>query len=253
VILADFFTDFFDAGQGWSILSRWGHVLAGITWIGLLYFFNFVQTPAFAQMSPEARSEAMDKITWRALWWFRWAAALTFLTGLSLLGVERYFDSFPDVFNQPQGLAIITGVLLATTMFLNVWLVIWPNQQIVIGSARQVMAGGEADVRVGDAGKKGARASRANTFFSIAMVWFMVFAPHFAGRGYDLAEAWQRAIYWILLLVTWGFVELNALGKIGGYDSPINVQLFNDHRRTIIGGFAYWVLLLIVGWEILLR
>ena len=267
VILADFFSDFFKPEHGWSILSRWWHVLAGITWIGLLYFFNFVQTPAFAEMSPGARSEAMDKITWRALWWFRWAAALTFLTGLSLLGVERYFgggaegtpfDKFPNAFNTGEGLAILTGALLATTMFLNVWLVIWPNQQIVIGSARQVLGGGEADPRAADAGKKGARASRANTFFSIPMVFFMVFAPHFAdnifaGADEIVGSAGQRLVYWIILLATWGFVELNALGKIGGYDSPFNAQVFNDHRRTIIGGLAYWVVLFLIGWEIVLR
>lgn len=243
---------FFDAGQGWQVFSRWFHVLAGITWIGLLYFFNFVQTPAFAEMSPGARSEAMDKITWRALWWFRWAAALTLLTGLSLLGVQRYFDSFPDVWNTMPGLSIATGAILATTMFLNVWLIIWPKQQVIIGSARQVLAGGEADPAAAAAGKPAARASRTNTFFSIAMIWFMVFTPHFSAN-YDQANAGRRAIYWILFLVTAAFVELSALGKIGGYDSAFNKQAFDNHRNTIVAGFIYWAILFVVGWEIILR
>ncbi|HMQ25385.1 MAG TPA: hypothetical protein PKA98_05315, partial [Acidimicrobiales bacterium] len=83
------FDTFTGTGGGLEMLFRWIHVLAGITWIGLLYFFNFVQVPAYAELSPAARGEAFDKLTWRALWWFRWAAALTFLTGVSILGVQK--------------------------------------------------------------------------------------------------------------------------------------------------------------------
>ena len=73
----DIFSD-----NGYSFLSRWGHVVAGITWIGLLYFFNFVQVPAYAEMEPAARNNAIDKLTNRALWWFRWAAVATLVTGI---------------------------------------------------------------------------------------------------------------------------------------------------------------------------
>jgi uncharacterized membrane protein len=248
---------FFDPNYGWQIFSRWFHVLTGITWIGLLYFFNFVQTPAFADMSPAARNEAMDKITWRALWWFRWAAALTFLTGLSLLGVQRYFHDFPSVFNAPRGLSIATGAILATTMFLNVWLVIWPAQQVVIGNARNVLAGGEADPNAAAAGKKGARASRCNTLFSISMLWFMVFTPHFSDfydKGGGVAgSAGTRTVYWILFLVVSAFIELSALGLIGGYDSAFNKRAFDNHRNTIVAGFILWGILFIIGWEIILH
>ena len=87
--------------EGFSYLSRWGHFLAGITWIGLLYYFNFVQVPAFAQMSAEGRSEALRHVTWRALWWFRWGAALTVLTGFLILGFNEqldrdYFSTIPN-------------------------------------------------------------------------------------------------------------------------------------------------------------
>jgi uncharacterized membrane protein len=253
VNVATIFTNFFDPSHGFEILARWFHVMAGITWIGLLYFFNFVQTPAFASMTPEVRSEALDKITWRALWWFRFAAALTFATGILILGVQKALGSnFADYFAAPQGLSIATGAIFATVMFLNVWLVIWPNQQIVIGSARQVIAGGEADPRVADAGKKGARASRANTFFSIPMVWFMVFTSHFS-PFYGYPGIVSKLVYWILFLALLVFVEANALGKVGGYDSPFNKAVFDQHRTTIIGGFAAWAVLFIVGWEIILR
>src|SRR5215217_7117795 len=71
--------------NGGAFFSRWAHVVVGITWIGLLYYFNFVQVPAFAEMEAAARNNAVDKLASRALWWFRWAAALTVLTGISIL------------------------------------------------------------------------------------------------------------------------------------------------------------------------
>src|SRR5919198_5276477 len=71
--------------DSYAYLSRWGHVVFGITWIGLLYFFNVVQVPAYAEMEPAARNNAIDKLTTRALWWFRWAAAATLATGVLIL------------------------------------------------------------------------------------------------------------------------------------------------------------------------
>ena len=73
----EIFNGFFDPGGAFDVLARAGHILAGITWIGLLYFFNFVQVPAYAELSDGARCEALRKMTFRALWWFRWAALAT--------------------------------------------------------------------------------------------------------------------------------------------------------------------------------
>src|SRR3954454_10795244 len=201
------FDEFFKSGGGLQILARWGHVLAGVAWIGLLYFFNFVQTPAFAELSPQARNEAFDKITWRALWWFRWAAMATFLLGLLMFGI--YSSDSGDVnYGDPThaiGASILTGMLFGITMLANVWMVIWPNQQIVIGSVRQQLAGGEADPRQPDSAKKGARASRANTFFSITMLWFMVFTTHFSGLYEGVDGLKNVAIYWIIVIALWAF------------------------------------------------
>ena len=142
----EIFSNFMDPGGGGEMLGRYVHFLAGITWIGMLYYFNFVQTPAFAEVSDATRSEAMRTITWRALWWFRFGALLTFLSGVWILGAQKLLgDRFDDFWTTPNGLSILIGALFATTMFLNVWLVIWPAQQIVIGSARKVAEGGEAD------------------------------------------------------------------------------------------------------------
>ena len=124
-----------------DFLFRWGHILFGITWIGLLYYFNFVQTEYFKEAEETARKDAVVKLAPRALWWFRWAAFFTFLTGLYLLhsiSIKLNVD-------------IIFGALMGTFMMLNVWGIIWPNQKIVIGIK-------EGDAAI--AGPKAALASR---------------------------------------------------------------------------------------------
>ena len=78
--------------DGGAFLSRWLHVVVGITWIGLLYYFNFVQVPAFAEMEAAARNNAVDKLASRALWWFRWAAVATLVTGIMILLFQKAGD-----------------------------------------------------------------------------------------------------------------------------------------------------------------
>jgi uncharacterized membrane protein len=134
----------FSVGRALGIAgSRWVHLLAGIAWIGLLYYFNFVQTPALAQFEAGPRTEVQRKLLPRALWWFRMAAALTFVTGILILGFQDQFDG--DYFKTFSGMSIAAGMLIATVMFLNVWLVIWPNQKIVIASAERLAAGQDPD------------------------------------------------------------------------------------------------------------
>jgi len=151
-----------------DFLARWSHILFGITWIGLLYYFNFVQTEYFKEAEDTARVDAFSKLVPRALWYFRWAALLTFLTGLIMLGY-RGSASTAD---------IIIGSVLGTLMLLNVWGIIWRNQKIVIASNQAVAAGGEADPAAAEAAPKAALASRTNTLFSIPMLWFMVASAH---------------------------------------------------------------------------
>ena len=245
----ELFNDFFEPGAGWEVLSRAGHVLSGITWIGLLYFFNFVQTPAYAELSDGARSEALRKLTFRALWWFRYAALLTFLFGLMLLTIQGDGENMDIYLNGANGTAILTGMLLGTTMFLNVWGVIWRNQKVVIGNAETVAAGGEANPEAPAAAKRAARASRVNTLFSIPMLWFMVFAAHPDWFRVDIEST---VVYWIFVLVIWAFIEASALGLVGGLDNAFNKALFDKHRETIIGGFVLFLVLYFVGWELIL-
>jgi uncharacterized membrane protein len=238
--------------NGWEFQVRWAHVLAGITWIGLLYYFNFVQVPSFAELDAGARNQAIDKLASRALWWFRWAAMATLAFGILILGVQKEFGSDGgsqltngDYWKTAPGVAISTGILLAVTMFANVWLVIWPNQKKVIANARNVLAGGEADPEAAAAGRRAALASRQNTIFSFAMLWFMIATAHFAGN-FNTTDSSDRLIYWIITLIIWLVLELNCLGVIGGTKPQGTNWIYEDHKRAIGTG-----LVLVVVWYLL--
>jgi uncharacterized membrane protein len=229
---------------GFAFLSRWSHVVFGITWIGLLYYFNFVQVPAFAEMEAAARNNAIDKLASRALWWFRWAAVATVLSGLLILGFQEQLDDM-DYFKSASGMAIAVGILLALTMFVNVWGIIWRNQKTVIANARNVQAGGEADPAAADAGRRALLASRQNTIFSLPMLVFMVGTSHFP---YDVVDntGGKRATYWAIMLVVWILFELNALGVIGGLKPGGTNIMYDTHKNTLITGFVYAAFVIVV-------
>src|SRR6478609_1893393 len=237
--------------DGYAFLSRWLHVVVGITWIGLLYYFNFVQVPAFAEMEAAARNNAIDKLASRALWWFRWAAVATVVTGLLLLGLQRTGDGSSqltsmDYFKSLPGISIATGVLLGLTMFVNVWGIIWRNQKIVIANARNVQAGGEADPEAAPAGRKALMASRMNTIYSLPMLVFMVGTTHFPITGIPDLTGGKRGIFWAVMLVVWILFELNALGVIGGFKPGGTNVIFDTHRNTLITGFVYAAFVILV-------
>ena len=191
-------------------LFRWIHFFAGVTWIGLLYYFNFVQTEYFKEAG-DAKASAIDKLVPRALWWFRWGAMFTFLSGLALAG---FIESMGAAINY----YIVLGMTLGTLMFLNVWLIIWPNQQIVIASNRQVLDGGEPLPEAAGALGKAGLASRSNTLFSLPMLFFMGASAHLGGTGRIPNESVEgsasMAILLTLLIVA--LLEFNAIkGKTG--------------------------------------
>ena len=201
-------------------LAKWGHYLAGITWIGLLYYFNFVQTEYFKEADAGARTDAFTKLVPRALWWFRWAAMLTFLTGLIML----YFRGMGVTVD------IVIGSVMAILMFLNVWLIIWPNQQVLIASNEQIAGGGEALAEAAAAAPKAALASRTNTLFSIPMLYFMGSSAHLS-NGSMMSET--NAL--IAALVIIAAIEINAIvGKPGPIASV---------RGVIVSGFVLILLL----------
>jgi len=234
---------------GGEMLSRWGHYLSGVTWIGLLYYFNFVQVPSFAQFEAAPRTEAIQKLVPRALWWFRFGAMFTLLTGIMILGFQDNLSG-GEYFKSAPGIAISTGILLALVMFGNVFGVIWPNQKIVIANAERVATGGEADPAAPAAGRKALLASRTNALFSIPMLWFMGVTSHLSAQ-YDFRPAGgERGLYWLLTLALVVVLELNALGIIGGAGPGPTKRYLEDHKKTIIGGFCLWFVFLIL-WEVL--
>ena len=234
---------------GGEMLSRWGHYLAGVTWIGLLYYFNFVQGPSFAEFEAAARTDALSKLVPRALWWFKFAAMLTLATGIMILGFQENLAG-GEYFKTAQGISISTGILLALVMFGNVFGRILPNQKIVIASAQSVAAGGPPDPAAPAAARKALLASRTNTFFSIPMLWFMGVTSHLAPLYDREPKGGARGTYWLVTLVLVVLFELNGTGRIGGTEpGPLKVYL-DDHKKTIMAGFGLWFVFLLL-WEIL--
>ncbi|MFL6621669.1 MAG: urate hydroxylase PuuD [Sulfurifustaceae bacterium] len=155
------------------IIDRWLHIWAGITWIGLLYYFNAVQVPGLAAARADGTNAGITKhIAPRALLWFRWSALVTWLAGAYYL--ERSGMGFVNAFLLRGSVATIgIGAWLGTIMLFNVWVLIWPNQKKVLGL---VPADDAAKAR---AGRVAFLASRTNTMLSIPMIFFMAASAHF--------------------------------------------------------------------------
>ena len=229
--------DIVTTAEGWLFLLRYFHFLAGITWIGVLYYFNFIQTPFFGtELGGTARSAMIRGLVPNALWWFRWGAMFTFLTGWTIV-IGRWHQGIG--LGDGYMTRILTGGILGTFMWANVWFVIWPAQQVVIRSAEQVAGGGAA---IADAAARGARAglaSRTNTLFSIPMLFFMGSASHW--QQFD--NGTNDLIYWILVLALIVAFELNALVGTG----QARQKMLGTVKGTIHAGLALALVLYLVG------
>ena len=189
------------------------HILFGITWIGLLYYFNFIQGEYVKVADPDAKADVFKKLAPNALWWFRWAALFTFLTGVILL-----YQIHVRI-----GTEIILGAVMGTLMMLNVWGIIWRNQKIVLG-----MKEGDAAL----AGAKAGLASRTNTLFSVPMLMYMVYSVH--GAGVDIST---NAVLIGLAIIF--LIEANA---IWGKMLPVIASV----RAVITSSFVLAVVLKII-------
>jgi len=194
---------------GVYVLLRWFHVLAGVTWVGILYYFNFVQTPFFGtELGGQAKGPMTRGLVPNALWWFRWAAMLTWVTGVLIILAKLGHDNVP--LGSAYMTLILSGGLMGTLMWANVWFVIWPAQQVVIANAEKVAAGGEADPAAAGCAARAGLASRTNTLFSIPMLFFMGAAANLPLLATP-AAAGGPALYWICALIAILAVEANAL------------------------------------------
>lgn len=199
------------SAAGGEFFLRWMHYFVGIIWIGLLYYFNFVQTPFLAETDAATKSGVIQKLVPRALTWFRWGAMFTFLTGVLLIGHK--WGSLGIPLTSPWGTLILTGSILGTIMFLNVWLIIWPNQKIVIESATRVARGESALPEAAQSGARAGVASRTNALFSLPMLFFMGAASHL-----PIAMSSETSLvpYWSVFAIVIGLIEMNAIkGKLG--------------------------------------
>ncbi|MFQ5658029.1 MAG: urate hydroxylase PuuD [Candidatus Methylomirabilales bacterium] len=224
--------------DGLLFLLRWVHFLAGITWIGLLYYFNLVQTPFFAETEPGVRSGAIQKLVPRALWWFRWGAMFTFLPGLAIYLIKlSQLGGAAGFFSTSYGWAITVGGVMGILMWANVWFVIWPAQKVVIASAKQVAQGGQAIPEAAGRGRRAALASRTNTLFSIPMLFYMGAASHLTLFGE--ASAGSMTAMAIIGGAVIAAVELNCLvGTQGSTKKPLDTI-----PGTLWSGFILTVIL----------
>jgi uncharacterized membrane protein len=224
---------------------RWIHFLAGITWIGILYYFNFVQTPFFAETEAPVRTGAIQKLVPRALWWFRWGAMFTFLAGILIYLMELAQQGAVTFYTGQYGVAITLGGLIGTIMFLNVWLVIWPAQQVVIASTNQVASGGQALPEAAARGRRSALTSRTNVVFSIPMLFFMGAARHYPSLVDPAARG--HGIFWLLALIIIAAVEFNALsGTQGATKKPLDSVDGALWSGFILTAVLYFLILIIL-------
>ena len=151
----------------WAFFFRWLHVLSGVMWIGLLWYFNFVQTPSMPKIPDEQKPAVSKVIAPAALFWFRWAAMATIVTGLLLAWMSGYIGK-GLLFSSRDHYAIGIGMWLGIIMWFNVWFIIWPNQKKALGMV-QVSPEDKAA-----AAKMAGMTSRFNTMLSIPMLFCMV-------------------------------------------------------------------------------
>ena len=217
---------------GWEMLLRWFHFLAGITWIGLLYYFNLVQTPFFGTADPAVRSGMVRSLVPNALWWFRWGAMITFLTGWLIILTRWGHQGIP----LSTMTLILTGGIMGTLMWANVWFVIWPAQKVVIASAQQVSTGGQAIPEAAARGQRAGLASRTNTVLSLGMLFFMGAQTHLPA----LAKGANLTLYWLVVFAILVLAEANALLGPG---LPTQKPLATV-RGTLHAGFGLTVVMI---------
>ena len=181
LVLVAIFIIYFISNNGaidnifWSFVFRYIHVLAGIMWIGILWYFNFVQIPNMPNIPDDQKPAISKVIAPAALWYFRWGAMFTIISGLILAHLNGYLVNAITiglVDGVPKHTAIGIGMWLGTIMWFNVWFIIWPNQQRALG-----LVEADAESKAASA-RKAMLFSRTNTLLSLPMLFAMVSAQN---------------------------------------------------------------------------
>ncbi len=190
---------------------RWMHLFFGVMWIGHLYYFNMTQGVylGMADVDNSAKLSLRIKLLPVALWWFRWGAFWTVVTGLSYWELKRHeFGNTATYFQSSYGWLISAGALFGISMAYNVWFVIWPKQQIVIKSAEGVAKGQPALPEAAAAAARANVASRTNTLLSIPLLLLMGAASHLPVAISESTNYW---LFWGPFLLIWAVIEGNAI------------------------------------------
>lgn len=188
---------------------RWFHFIFGITWIGLLYFFNFVNGPFAKTMDANTKKLVVPQLMPRALWWFRWAAMITFLSGWIYISGKLHLNGqgfMEGLTTSTWGQWIGLGALLGSIMWFNVWFIIWPSQKKLITWTKK----GETPPEMAGITKKAFLASRLNTYLSVPMLFCMAAASHLP--AFNLVYVLSAFVIGIVLI--WHLVNKVA-GKVG--------------------------------------
>jgi uncharacterized membrane protein len=208
------------SGAAAEFWMRWFHYFFGVLWIGHLYYFNFSQMAFMTEAEAATKSAVFQKLTPKTMFYFRHGALFTFLTGWAMIGHKLGTMGISGL-TSAWGTVILTGGLIGTLMFLNVWLIIWPNNRLMIENAMKTAKGETPIPGIAELAARAAVASRTNTLFSIPMLFFMTAASHL-----PLSISPEKSLvpYWSVFGILVGAIEMNAIkGKMGILQKLVHV------------------------------
>jgi len=227
------------SGAAAEFWLRWFHVFFGILWIGHLYYFNFSQMGFMSEADAATKSVVFQKLTPKTMKYFRYGALFTFLTGWGMIGHKMGAMGIPAT--SAWGTVILTGGLIGTLMFLNVWLIIWPNNKLIIENAVRTAKGESAIPGIADLAARAAIASRTNALFSVPMLFFMTAASHLSVALSDQASL---VPYWSVFAILIGAIQFNAVkGKMG----PLQKMAHVIHFGLLVTFLLYCAMAFLAG------
>ena len=221
--------------EGLQFFLRWLHILGGVSWIGILWYLNFSQGPFMNEVDAEVKKAVNGKLAPRTLWYFRWGAMLTVLTGWAIIGMRMSIPGGASLMYTSWGVTILTGALMGTLMWFNVWFVIWPRQKKIIAAAN----GGPAVENAAAVARRAFLASRTNTLLSVPLLFLMAAGSH-------LAIAVNPAcvgLWFAGLIVVLALLEANALlATTGATTKPIEKPKGVIHMGVLLTVILYVLL-----------